>query len=613
MFRRLALFGDILLITLIGATLVLRSFSSIPDTVLIFLNILAFIPLLISAGRYAVHRKISVEPLASIALFASMVSGEWLSAAFINLMLASARAFQRFVEDRGRRAIRSLAKLRPADAAVRRDGIVRRIPFEKVAVGDELVIVSGEYAAADGKVIEGSGDVDESSITGESVPVEKGKGEVVVGGTVLLSGGLIVKVERVGDDAVLGRMMRLVSEAESRESRLQSIASKFASIYVIASLLAAGAIFFFSHDLRLVLSVLLVVCADDIAVAIPLAFLAAISAAAAKGAVVKGAPFIENIAKARTFFFDKTGTITTGKMEVANKVVFSGMTEDISSAIASTLALSTHPSAFAVSRFLSPDGSSVSISQFNEERGLGMTSLFKDGNIIAGKPKFLKEKGVAIGNDVMKVVDSMFKNGSSVMMVAWNGAVIAVFELKDGVRKEAKSVIKEIESYGARRMIMLTGDNGIVAGNVAGSVGISEFRSDLLPEDKVDIVRSKEFSPPVVMVGDGVNDAAALAAADVGIAMGGIGSEAAVESADIVLMKDDLSAIPDVLRISRETFTVVKQNIVIWAVVNIVGLTLVFTGVIGPSGAAAFNFLTDFIPIFNSIRIFGYRRPDRGR
>jgi len=608
MIRRFAFLGDVFLVAFIGSALVLRSASITPDSVLIFLNILAFIPLVFSAGRYAIHRKISVELLASIALFASMVSGEWFSAAFINLMLASARAFQRFVEDRGRRAISSLAKLRPSEAVVKRSDGNKRISIKDIKVSDELVIVAGESIAADGTIVEGEGDVNESSITGESIPVEKEVGGVVIGGTILLSGGIIVKVDRIGEESVLGRIMRLVTEAETRESRLQSVASKFASIYIIISLVAALAIFFFSRDLRLVLSVLLVVCADDIAVAIPLAFLAAIAVAAKKGAIIKGAPFVENLAKAKTFFFDKTGTITTGKMEISEKVFFSDIPKDLFCAVRSTLSLSTHPSALAVAKSLSSNDKEVAVSEFKEERGLGMSSLFKGEQIIAGRPKFLEKMGVIMNEEEKKTIQSILERGSSTVSVAFGKKIIATFGLKDGVRKEASEAVEGLRKQGIQKIIMLTGDNSVVAERVASSIGIKEFRSELLPEDKIDIINSKEFLPPVIMVGDGVNDAAALAGADVGIAMGGIGSEAAVESADIVLMKDNLSAIPEMLFLSREVFNVVKQNIVIWAAVNIIGLALVFTGTIGPTGAAVFNFVTDFIPILNSVRVFRMHR-----
>lgn len=608
MLRRFAFWGDIVLIALIGFALIFFNIKGglISHSILVALNIIAFVPLIISAGRYAIHRKISVELLAAIALVASMATGEQYSAAFINLMLASARAFQRFTEDRGRRAITSLAKLRPEEATVRRNNINERLPIENLKIGDKLVIASGEIAAADGYIIEGGGDFNEASITGESLPVGKKVGDKVIGGTILLSGGAVILINKVGEATVLGRIMRLVSEAETRESHLQSVISRFASIYVIFSLIAAACIFFFFRDLRLVLSVLLVICADDIAVAVPLAFLAAITRAASMGAIIKGAPFIENLAKAKTFFFDKTGTLTSGKMEVDEAVFFGDIPDDLRNAVSSMLSLSTHPSATAVNRALKATNSHIAVAGFSERRGLGMMAEYKGDIIYAGRLKFLEESGVTFSNDEINKIKNLSGEGLSVVSVALGNKLIATFGLADKVREEAKNVISALRGSNGRRIIMITGDNRVVAEKVASAVGISEFQSELLPEDKIDIVRSNKFATPIVMVGDGINDAAALAGADVGIAMGGIGSEAAVESADIILMKDDLTVIPQLASLSREVFIIVKQNIVIWGAVNVIGLALVFLGVIGPAGAAAYNFITDFLPIMNSMRVFSF-------
>lgn len=606
MLRRFAFFGDVVLILLLVGVLISSAVGggSFFNDAIIVINLLAFIPLVVSAGSYAVHRKISVELLAAIALFLSMTTGEWRSAAFINLMLASARVFQRFTEDRGRKAITSLAKLRPKEALIRKGYSNERVAISSIMVGNELILTGGESVAADGRIIEGSGDFDESSVTGESLPVSKSVGDKVIGGTILLSGGAVAVVEHVGEDTVLGRIMRLVSDAEGRESRLQSVVSRFASLYIILAIIAALAIFIFSHDMRLVLSVLLVVCADDVAVAVPLAFLAAITIAASRGAIVKGAPFIENLAKAKTFFFDKTGTLTSGKMEVEESVFFGDISGDLRNALASMLSLATHPSARAVVRALNAEKNDIEVRNFSEKRGLGMSSSFDGKVLCAGRIKLLEELGVTLSEDESARIKSISEKGLSIVSVALDDKVIAAFGIADKIRKEAKDMVSALQALGDRRILMLTGDNKVVAERVASSLGISEFRSDLLPEEKIGIIGSGEYSSPIVMVGDGVNDAAALAGADVGIAMGGIGSEAAVESADIVLMKDDLTVIPQLVDISRDVFIIVKQNIAIWVIVNAIGLVLVFAGIIGPAGAALYNFATDFIPIMNSMRIF---------
>lgn len=575
--------------------------------VLAAVSIAGAVPVFVSAVRALARRRPTIDLLASIALIFSLAAHEWRSAVFISLMLASARLFARYTESQAKSSIKSLLKLRPTKVHLLVAGKPVETDVKKVNVGDVVVVEAGERIAVDGVVESGEASIDQSSLTGESEPVVKHAGDSVLSSTLNVSGSLIVRTTKVGKDTTFSRILELVEKSQESKTPITSITEHFTTWYIIATL--AGALFVYSasHNLGLVLSILLVTCADDIAVAIPLAFTAAIGTAARWGIIVKGGAFLEGLTKTNTVLFDKTGTLTEGSMQVQRAETFSGYPMEHFLAVIGTIENeSNHPSAKAVCRFVSEKRVAVrEATAVHEDPGYGIEGTMDREAVLAGKVKFLVERGVAFSEKETAALTNEKNQNRTVIVLSVGKKPTGFLSLSDALRPEAKEVISGLKAMGVEKLIMLTGDNEHVAGAVAQETHLTDFKANLMPQDKINYLK-KLINPDhkVAMVGDGVNDAPALAQADIGIAMGAIGSDAAIENADIVLMKDNLSHILDVMRLSRYTMRIVYQNLFIWGLVNALGLALVFGKFLGPSGAAAYNFVTDFLPLLNSLKLF---------
>ncbi len=611
-------FGDKLIYLFIDAFLIIVSLLALvadlfkiitgyQDTIiLISVSAIGLLPVLFSAIKALINRKLTIDLLASIALIFSLINREWHSAVFIVLMLASARFFARFAENKARRAIKSLLKLRPEKVHLKINGKIIEVEIEKVKVGDLLIVEAGERVPVDGVVESGKASIDQSSLTGESEPTIKNPGDAILSSTLNISGSLVIRTTKIGEDTTFAKILKLVQESQETKAPITSITDNFTAYYIFLTLVASVLIYFFTENLILVLSILLVTCADDIAVAIPLAFTGSIITAAKKGIIIKGGRFVEGFAKIKTLVVDKTGTITEGRPIIQNWIVFNGYSEkELFSFLGAATSESNHPVAKAINKFVREKKIKIpEITEFYEEPGLGTRGVINKQIIFAGNINFLEENGIEFTTEEMSILEKEKSLCRSLVILGTNKKAIGFFSLADSLRPHVDRVIDELRSAGIERIIMLTGDNEIVANRIAKEAHISYFRANLLPEDKVAFLK-KIITPKqkIAMIGDGVNDAAALAVADIGIAMGAIGSDAAIESADIALMKDDLRNITDLMKLSRYNLKVIYQNFVLWGIINVVGLILVFAGFLTPSGAAAYNFITDFLPILNSLKI----------
>lgn len=585
--------------------------APVDEFMLTFFGSIATLPVLISAVQSIKNKKVTVDLLASVALVVSLLNKEWASAVFINLMLASARIFARYTEDKSRAAIKSLLKLRPEKVKIKKGEKIIEEPVSKIKKGDLIIIELGERIPVDGIITKGEAMIDQSSLTGESVYISKKVGDSVLSSTLTVSGSIIVKAEKVGKDTTFEKIIRLVDQSQKEKIGIKTIADKFTSYYIILTIVGSLVLYFFVRDRGLVLAVLLVTCADDIAVAIPMAFSATIGRAAKMGIIIKGGAYLEGLTKMKTLMLDKTGTVTFGRLKVEKVFSFNHYTEDkLLGLAASAEFFSEHPVAKAIINFAQEKKIKFEKpTDFKEFPGRGSTAVNQGKKIICGKIKFFKEQGIELNAEEWEKIKP-FTNDSyrSLILVGENSAVIGFITLEDKIRPEARESIERIKSYGVENIVMLTGDNVHTAAKIAEEAGITQYHANLLPEDKLKFIKQYLNSKNKVgMVGDGVNDAAALALADIGMAMGAIGTDAAIEAADIALMKDDLSKIPDVIEMSKTVAGVARQDFIIWGVINAVGLGLAFGRIIGPEGAAAFNFVTDFFPILNSLRLFGYK------
>lgn len=581
------------------------------SVILVFFASIGTIPVIFSALRSLKNKKISVDLLASIALVVSLLSREWASAVFINLMLASARIFAAYTQDKSRNAIKSLLKLRPEKVKVKRGGKIEEESIANIKVGDVIIIESGERIPVDGVVESGQASIDQSSLTGESLPIDKKAGDKVFSSTLNVSGSLVVRAEKIGADTTLEKIIKLVEESQKNKIEIKTTADRFTSIYIAITIIGTLALYFIFHNTGLVLSVLLVTCADDIAIAIPMAFSAAIGRAAQRGIIIKGGSFLEGLTKVRTLVVDKTGTLTKGKLKVENIFPFNSESEmEIIKLAAMAEFFSEHPVAKAVADYAKQKKISFAEpKKFQEFSGKGALAEWEGGKIVCGKPDFLREQRVAIEEKEQEKIKEIEKEkAKSVLLVGYKNKLVGFITLADEIKPEVAETIAELKSMGVKDVIMLTGDNEKAAERVAKEAGITAYHANLLPEDKTRFIKKYLGGKyKVAMVGDGVNDAASLALADVGIAMGAIGSDASIEAADIALMKDNFSRIPEVIDLGNYVHKISKQDFWIWGIVNAIGLALVFAKVIGPEGAAAFNFVTDFFPILNSLRLFKYK------
>ena len=575
--------------------------------VLAILSFLGLIPVAINALHSLFQKQISVDLLASIALVFSLLSQEWSSAAFITLMLAFARIFDRITQARAKRIIQSLMKYHVENVRIEVGDGIREIHVSQVKAGDRVIVESGDRMPVDGVVISGQAEVDESSLTGESELVSKKAGDKVFTATVNESGSLLVKAERIGKDSTLSRIMGLVQEASRSKSKAERVADRFTQWYIGLSLVGSVALYCAGLNPKEILAILLVVCADDIAVAVPLAFTAAIARTAKRGVIVKGSAAFEQLSRLKYILTDKTGTLTRGKPKVVDVRAYGSVApKTVVERAAMGASESKHAVSNAIMRYVAEKGLKVHAPRESEEiPGQGVKFSHGNEHLLLGRLTFMHEEKIHIPEQLKRDVELEKDAGRGIVVLAMNGEGVGLISYQDELRPHAKEIIEETKRLGVKEWHMLTGDNAHAAAAIAGELGIKHYHADLTPEGKVLLVGKIERAkdPEIVgYIGDGVNDAASLALADVSIAMGGIGADAAIEAADVTIMHDHLRRLSETMRTARQVRNIMWQCFAIWAITNVVGLGLVGFGVIGPAGAAAYNFLTDFIPIGNAMR-----------
>jgi len=576
--------------------------------IIIGLAIVGFLPVFWSVIKGFLQKKLTIDALAGLALVISFIEGEWHSAVFICLMLAWAKIFYLWTAAKEKKIIDRLLKFRPEIIKIKVGNKIKEISISDIKKGDQVVIESGGFIPVDGVVISGQAEVNEAMLTGESELKAKKIGDTVLSSTVNESGSLLVLAEKVGKESFFEKTLELVESASRKKGKTERIADKFAFWYVILVFVSAGIIFFFFRNFGLVLSVLLVTCADDIAVAVPLSFTIALSIAAKGGVLIKGSDALEKIPKIKFFITDKTGTLTYGRPKVRDIIIFNGITEkDFLEKVGFTVLNSHHPVSMAITEFLRGEkiGEVAAPDKFLEFIGAGLEAE-KDGNkVLVGKLSFLQEKGISISGSQATEINQEIEKGLSVMIVAVNGEIAGVIVYEDEVRPFSLKLIEETKKMGVRSWVLLTGDNERVAKKISDQLGISNYHANLKPEEKLRYIENFKINNSGIsaMIGDGVNDVASLSMVDVSFSMAKIGTDAAIEASDVALLNDKLERIPETMFLANKTMQTVRQHFLLWAILNIIGLVLVFIGVLHPIQAAAYNFITDFIPILNALRL----------
>ncbi|HHQ2782125.1 heavy metal translocating P-type ATPase [Pseudomonas aeruginosa] len=553
------------------------------------------------------ERKIGTEIFVTIATLVAMVGGETVAGAILMVIILIAEFIAELNTDRARASIKSLIGSVPQTALVRGDEGDRTVPVAQLQTGQIVLVRMGEKIPVDGVVVSGNGTVNQAAITGESVPQDKAEGARVFAGTLVESGALDVRTEQLGGDTVFSRIIALVENAESERAPVQKLADRVAAWLIPVVLVFLVVVFLVTRDVSKVVTLLIFTSPAELGLATPLVMIAAIARAARSGILIKGGLHLELLAKADAMVFDKTGTLTANRPSVVEvKVLDAGFDEaQVLRFAAAADRRSAHPLAKAVvdaaqRRQLDvpePDA-------FEQVQARGVRATVEGRSVLLGNPALLREAGVAMQQ-------SIAGDGRTPLHLAVDGRFVGVVFVADTLRPDAKQALAALRDSGVKRLAMLTGDNAATAKAVADDLGVDEVRSDLLPDEKVAaIAKWQAEGYRVAMVGDGVNDAPALARADVGIAMGGGGTQAALEAADIALMTDDLGKIVAARNIAQRAYRTIKENLFVGVgVVHVLGITAALLGWIGPIQAAILHLGPDVAVFINSVKLLKVKIP----
>jgi len=549
-------------------------------------------------GQYGINE------LVSLAILASLATADYRTAGVVSFFMLIGEIIESRTAAGARASIESLIKLTPTKAHRLVDGKEEEVAAKELKVGDVIRVRPGDNIAADGVIADGMGSINQANITGESLPVDKKAGDDVFAGTINLTGVLDIKVSRAGTDTTLGRVRELILAAEQSKLPIMRLMDQYMGYYTPLVLTMAALIWIFTHDLNRVISVLVVSCPCAFILATPSAMVAALSAAARLGVLIKNIGDIEAAANINAFVFDKTGTLTSGNLAVARLSPVDGVKPaELLRLAASAEQHSNHPVAKAMTNLAAEAGVELhETADFKETAGRGISTSIEGASVLAGRRKWLTDNGVP--EESIKQVDLNEEEGFSIVYIARGGQCVGWVGLRDQIRSEAAEALTDLKEAGVKRVAMVTGDREPVAKRVSAEIECEEVVAECLPQNKVEYVKKiKEHGWKVAVVGDGVNDAPALASGDIGIAMGAAGSEVAIHSATIALMNSDLRRLPFLVRLSRATRLVINQNFMLGVLFIIGGLTLAAFGYLNPIVAAIMHNAGSILVIFNSARL----------
>ena len=556
-------------------------------------------------GVLSINELVSIAVLASFASGAYQTAGNYQTAGIVAFFMLMGEIIETRTAAGARASIESLIRLTPTKARrILSNGREEEVGAKDLAVGDVIRIRPGDNVAADGVIASGQGSFNQANITGESLPVDKSPGDQVFAGTQNLTGVLEIRVTRPGEDTTLGRVRDLILAAERTKLPLLRIVDQYMVYYTPLVLVIGALVWAFTRDMNRAIAVLVMAVPCAFVVASPSAMVAALSAAARLGILIKNVADIESAARINAFIFDKTGTLTTGRLAVSRLAPLGDIKPaELLRLAASAEKYSNHPTAKALAQLAEEAGVPLAEPKdFSEAAGRGIKAQVGGANVIIGRSQWLKDNGVK--EDLMASVDLNETEGFSLVFVARDGRYLGWIGLKDETRSEAKEALAGLMESGVRRIAMVSGDREPVAARVAREIGCEEVVAECLPQNKVDYVRqTRAKGYRVAVVGDGVNDAPALAAGDIGIAMGAAGSEVAIHSATIALMNNDLRRLPFLIRLSRSTRTVINQNFLFGVFFIIAGLTLAALGYITPIVAVLMHNAGSLLVVFNSARL----------
>jgi len=597
----ISVFAIILSVVIFGEGLGLFDFLNdrVPFLLGLVLVIAGGYPVFMNVISATLRRQVISHTLMTLGVIAALVVGQWVTAVLVVIFMRIGDYVENFTTESARRAVKELTTLAPQTARVEREGMEVEVPVREIQVGETIIVRPGEKIAVDGEVVNGQATIDQSAITGESMPIETASGAHVYAATIAKLGSLRIRAERIGVDTTFGRVVKMVEEAEAHRANVQRIADKFSAWYLPVVAAIAALTFLISRNPLSTAAVLLVACSCSFALATPVAMLASIGASAKRGLLIKGGKYLELLARADVLLVDKTGTLTLGQPQVTDVVALNGLSRtEVLTLAASAERYSEHPLAEAVRSLARDENISLLEPQgFEAIPGLGVRAIIDQQRIVVGNRRMIPATGT------LTATSDLESQGKTLLFLERNDQLVGILAAADTLRAEVPAAFEAARDLGIHHIELLTGDNERTALALAEKLGVF-YRANLLPENKIDVVKDYQAKGHVVvMVGDGVNDAPALAQADVGIAMGAAGTDIAIEAAHIALMREDWSLVPDVLKIAQRTMRIVKMNLAFTTLYNILGLSLAAFGILPPVLAAAAQSLPDIGIMGNSARL----------
>ena len=567
-------------------------------------------PIFLLALRGLLKKDLTAGVMVSVAMIGALLIGEFSAAALVAFMMMFGEMLENFTIARADAAIKQLASLIPAQVTLLQDGQPTAIPIEQVRIGDVLRVHNGERIPVDGVVSLGQAAVDESTITGESVPVDKKAGDSVFAGTMNTSGTLQVRTQKVGRDTTLGTIVKLVEEAQKTQAPVQRLANRYAQYLAPITFGIAVLVYLLTGQLVRSITVLVVVCPCALVLATPTALVAAIGNAARSNAIVKTGASMETLAKVDVVAFDKTGTLTMGRPRAADVVALDTRApNDILGLAASVEMFSEHPLGRAIVE--EATARSVPIPQLQSAdvlTGFGVRAVDDGREIVVGSRALLQSVGIVVSPECSARIGELEADGRTVIPVVVDRRIIGLIALSDVLRPQAAGVMTALKAAGVKKTVLISGDNPAAVRSVATQLGVDEYHAQVLPDQKLDIIKSMQAQGfRVAYVGDGVNDAPALAVADVGVAMGVAGTDIAIETADVALMTDDMENLPHLLSLSQETLHTVRANVAFSMSMNMLALLLSAFGIIGPAVGAMMHELSALPVLAYSARLVAYK------
>ena len=560
----------------------------------------------LSALKYKV---LGIDALVTIAVIGALFLKEYWEAAAVTFLFMLGDYLESRTLEKTRSSIKSLLDLAPDEARVIRDGKEILVSPDDVEEGDIVLVKPGEKISVDGTIVEGNAYVNQAAITGESIPVGKTIDDTVFSGTIIESGYLKIRADRVGDDTTFARILEMVEEAQDKKARTQKFLERFSKYYTPGIIVFSLLLYIFTMDLVLSITLLVIACPGALVISTPVSIVAGIGNGAKHGILIKGGEIIEGLGKAKILAFDKTGTLTEGRPKVTRIKAFSIDEYQLLKITAIGESYSEHPLARAIiSAYEEKYGP---LNETSEEvdiiTGQGLKAKVQGREYLIGNRKLLKEQGIILPQDKDDYIRAEEERGQTVVIVANNENVLGAVSIADTVREDAKELIMDLRRKGIKKVVMLTGDNERAAKAISKELGIDEYYAELLPEDKVNVLKTlQEKYGVTAMVGDGVNDAPALASADLGIAIGIKGADVAMETADVVLMSDEIKKLSYAIGLSRATVRNIKQNIYFAILVAVLLLLGVLGKVVFMASGMLVHELSVLLVIINAIRLLGY-------